>query len=646
MEDLLVDWNVLLELGLALGDTVTVCGLDGSDATQRGRPVRAWASGRAATGCAIVPGPGLAARAGRLEFWPAKPTQTGARLAYATATGSDDIGGDVTASDPAVEAAEDVFNGGSASETLAVLRACAELPLHSPQAFSTWGVPTPRGILLHGPAGTGKTMMGLLLGRQLAVHVVSISAGELISSEGQAAEERLVGAFSEARQQVPSLMLIDDLDLFGGARGAVGASVSDNRLLATLLVQLDVQCDGLVVLATTARPDAIDAALRRPGRFDTEIEVGVPDSDGRREMLRSILRPLPCALDEAALSKLAASTSGFVGADLVALKRHAVAMSLARQRLEGAATPRALPSLADLEAGLPHIRPTAMRGENLQVSRVSWDDVGGQAELKQALVEAVVWPLRHAGQFARLGIRPPRGVLLYGPPGCSKTLVAKALAADSNTSFLAVKGPELLSKWVGESEQLIASIFRKARATAPTIIFFDEIDALAPSRSGGSHVGMRVLSQLLHEMDGVRLLKSVVVIAATNRPDLIDPALLRPGRFDRLIYVGLPDEDARREILALHTKKMPLGADVSLAELAKATAGYSGAELAAVARESAQLALHEHLDTLEVGGRHFRAALDAVRPRTSAETTAFFQRYVAAAAADGRRPVGPSNLNA
>ncbi|EOD10742.1 hypothetical protein EMIHUDRAFT_437847 [Emiliania huxleyi CCMP1516] len=263
----------------------------------------------------------------------------------------------------------------------------------------------------------------------------------------------------------------------------------------------------------------------------------------------------------------------------------------------------------------------------MSVPAVSWGDVGGQGRLKQALQEAVVWPLEHAGRFAQLGIRPPRGVLLYGPPGCSKTLAARALAADTRTSFLAVKGPELLSKWVGESEQLVASLFRKARASAPAIVFFDEIDALAPVRSGGSQVSTRVLSQLLHEMDGVEALTRVVVIAATNRPDLIDPALLRPGRFDRMIYVALPDESDRREILRVHTARMPLAGGVSLHALAEATRGYSGAELAALCREAAQLALSDSLDACEVTERHIRSALEAVPPRTDAASVAQLEQW-------------------
>mmetsp|Transcript_5479 Transcript_5479/g.17254 ORF Transcript_5479/g.17254 Transcript_5479/m.17254 type:complete len:728 (+) Transcript_5479:82-2265(+) len=676
-------WEALRELGLALGDKVQVrCTGEAHTETWA---MLAWASGRIPAGCVLVPPAlGLLSCTGCVELWPAGLTLEGSPLPCTStslpiasrsshslsagvhkarrlcgATSNADVG--VTTAGPlplVLLLAGDLGAAvGPELETLAQLLTCADLPLRSPNAFALWGLPAPQGILLHGPAGSGKTRMGRLLGEYLCVHTARISAGELLSVGGFAAEEALVSAFTTARAAAPALLLIDDIELIGVARGATAAACGgDARLLATLLVQLNAPSCGLLVLATTTDPDKLDAALRRPGRFDSEIEIRVPDATDRHALLRAILPPA-FVLSEASLARLSACTSGFVTADIAALKRHAVALALAQQRrveetkcsgtnadaagcrTRGHGVAEAgkrgcarRPGLEDLEAALPDIRPTALRGETLQVSNVSWADIGGQPELKQALVEAVVWPLRHGPAFARLGIRPPRGVLLYGPPGCSKTLAAKALAADAHTSFLAVKGPELLSKWVGESERQVAALFHKARAAAPSIVFFDEIDALAPARSGGAHVGSRVLSQLLHEMDGVRKLQAVVVIAATNRPDLIDAALLRPGRFDRLIYVGLPNESARLEILVLHTARMPLANDVSLHQLAADTAGYSGAELAAICREAAQTALYERLDSVQVAGAHFASALTVIRPRTSPGMLAFFERFSVAAA--------------
>lgn len=411
----------------------------------------------------------------------------------------------------------------------------------------------------------------------------------------------------------------------------------------------------LVVIGATNRPQALDAALRRPGRFDSEVEVGVPSEAQRRRILMSLFARSPHALSAAQFGELAGKTAGFVGADLAALHRHAILAALdGEEGLERGAkgvvvggdsraggvgedggardgVERTLLGWGGVSTALSLVRPSALREVELAVPRVSWDDIGGQVELKQALKEAVEWPLLHAAAFARIGVRPPRGVLLYGPPGCSKTLAAKALASECRTNFIAVKGPELFSKWVGESERAVAALFRKARAAAPAVIFFDEIDALASRRSdgggGGGGVGARVLSQLLHEMDGVQPLKSVLVVAATNRPDLVDPALLRPGRFDRLIHVGLPDEAARAQVLEIHTRAMPLASDVKLGALAEATDGYSGAELAALCREAALAALEECQQCASVAAVHFERARSVVRPRTSAETLAFFANY-------------------
>ena len=552
-------------------------------------------------------------------------------------------------------------------EVMERVREAIELPLRRRDLFSSFGVAAPTGVLLHGPPGTGKTLLARALCASLGVHVAELSTSRLLSSIHGDAEAALSKAFTEARRRAPSVLFLDEVDALGAARdgleGAGGSSggAQHTRLLAQLLTEMDgviSRPEAVLVLGATNRPEALDPALRRPGRFDTEIEVGVPSEPGRRDILAGLFARTPHELTHDQIDETAACSAGFVGADLAALHRHAALSALGRadggagggagggadggaDAGSGAGAPTDAAAAeaqriewADVQAALRSVRPSALREVELRIPTVSWDDIGGQTVLKRALHEAVQWPLRHPEAFARLGIRPPRGVLLYGPPGCSKTLAAKALAAEGRTNFLAVKGPELFSKWVGESERAVAALFRRARAAAPSIIFFDEIDALAAKRASGAEgsggVGARVLAQLLHEMDGVTPLTAVLVVAATNRPDLVDSALLRPGRFDSLIHVTLPDEAGRLQVLTIHTKTMPLAADVDLSALAARTQGYSGAELAALTREAALGALEEAVDAtvrIIVAQRHLEAALASVTPRTTRETLDYFAQY-------------------
>ena len=562
------------------------------------------------------------------------------------------------ASAPSVEASNSNNEIAGMSEIVARVREAIELPLTRRDLFTRFGVAAPTGVLLHGPPGTGKTLIARSLCKALGVHVAELSSAQLLSSVFGDAEATLARAFADARARAPSVLFLDELDALGAARDAlagggggsgVGSSseTQHGRLLALLLTEMDgvvSRPEPLLVLGATNRPEALDAALRRPGRFDTEIEVGVPSESGRRAIFDGLLQRTPHTLTAKEIDEAAACTAGFVGADLAALHRHAALRALGGGGSSDGADGPCRIKWSDVQAALHSVRPSALREVELRIPTVTWSDIGGQEDLKAALTEAVQWPLNHPLAFSRMGIRPPRGVLLYGPPGCSKTLAAKALAAESRTNFLAVKGPELFSKWVGESERAVAALFRRARAAAPAIIFFDEIDALAAKRSdgggassseggggggGSGGVGARVLAQLLHEMDGVQPLTAVLVVAATNRPDLVDPALLRPGRFDSLIHVTLPDLKGREHVLAIHTKSMPLAADVDLAALAKATEGYSGAELAALTREAALGALEESDGASAVASRHFERARTLVTPRTTFATLAYFERYAA-----------------
>ncbi|KAL3669639.1 hypothetical protein V7S43_005023 [Phytophthora oleae] len=530
---------------------------------------------------------------------------------------------------------------GGLQEELKAIREVVEQPLINPETFEKFGLAAPKGVLLFGPPGTGKTLIARALAKELNARVFTINGPEVVSKFVGESEANLRAVFAQAAREAPSLVFIDELDAICPKRDSRVGDM-ERRLVATLLTLMDGLSASrqVVVLAATNRPNALDPAVRRPGRFDREVEIGIPRAKDRLAILRVALRRLPHKLTNSELQELSSSAHGYVGADLSALCKEAALLALHRAFASNAqstgavlASTDSLPpfevTLSDLKLAMRGIRPSALREISVDVPRVLWSDIGGQDALKQALREAVEWPLQHPEAFTRMGIRPPKGVLLYGPPGCSKTLAAKALATESGMNFIAIKGPELFSKWVGESEQQVREIFRKARAASPTVVFFDEIDALASTRGSGGSSGAsdRVLSQLLTELDGLEPLKRVLVVAATNRPDLLDPALMRPGRIDRALYVSPPDVPARQQILQIHTRKTPLASDVDMAELAIATAQFSGAELQALCREAALHAVEEDRSATNVGKRHFVRALSVVTPQIDDRMLAFFERF-------------------
>uniref|UniRef100_A0A6I8N9G6 non-chaperonin molecular chaperone ATPase n=1 Tax=Ornithorhynchus anatinus TaxID=9258 RepID=A0A6I8N9G6_ORNAN len=529
---------------------------------------------------------------------------------------------------------------GGLGRQLQEIRELVELPLRQPELFRRFGIPPPRGVLLYGPPGTGKTMIARALASQAGAHMAVINGPEIISRFYGETEARLRQIFAEATLRYPSIVFIDELDALCPKREKAQNEV-EKRVVASLLTLMDgIGSEGslgrVLVLGATNRPQALDPALRRPGRFDKELEIGVPSAPARLDILQKLLRPVPHTLTPDQLTRLADAAHGYVGADLKALCDQAGLRALRRALWEAPDIPdRDLAgsvrvTFGDFQRGMRDVRPSAMREVAVDVPKVSWADVGGLADVKVKLRQAVEWPLKHPEAFATMGIEPPKGILLYGPPGCCKTMIAKALANESRLNFLVVKGPELMSKYVGESERAVREIFRKARAVAPAIVFFDELDALAVERgssSGAGNVADRVVAQLLTEMDGVERLTGVTVLAATNRPDRIDKALLRPGRIDRIIYVPLPDAGTRREVLALQLRSMPVGGDVCPDHLLQRTDGYSGAEIAAVCREAALLALQEDLRAQSIMRRHFDQALDIVTPRIPASLKQFYADY-------------------
>jgi len=548
------------------------------------------------------------------------------------------------------------------------IREMIELPLRHPELFERLGVEAPKGVLLHGPPGTGKTLLARAVASETNANFLSIGGPEIMSKYYGESEERLREVFKEAQENAPSIVFIDEIDSIAPKREEVTGEV-EKRVTSQLLSLMDgLQSRGkVVVIGATNRPNAIDPALRRPGRFDREIEIGVPDRDGRLEVLEIHTRGMPLA-EDVDLKKLADVTHGFVGADLEALAKEAAIRALRRilpeinleaQSIPGDILNKIIVKMSDFLDALKEVEPSAMREVLVEIPDVSWDQIGGLEDVKEELREAVEWPLKYPDLFAQLNASPPKGLLLYGPPGTGKTLLAKAVAHESESNFISVKGPELLNKFVGESEKAVREVFRKARQASPCIIFFDEIDSVAPVRGSGggdAHVTERVISQFLTEMDGLEELRNVVIIAATNRPDIIDSALLRPGRFDRLLFVPPPDLEARRQIFKIHTRKTPLGEDVNLDELAKRTDGYTGADIASVANTAVMLSLREHISKskdpedakkrakgLKVAKRHYDEALQKIKPMSSEELKMYerFSQQFSEAARPKIR-VGPS----
>lgn len=518
---------------------------------------------------------------------------------------------------------------GGLEDEITKIREMVELPLKHPEIFTALGIEAPKGVLLHGPPGTGKTLLAKAVANETQSNFILINGPEIMSKYYGQSEENLRKKFEDAEKNAPSIIFIDELDAIAPKREDSKGEV-ERRVVAQLLTLMDgLKSRGkVVVIAATNIPNQLDPALRRPGRFDREVEIGVPRKKGRATILKIHTRFMPLAKD-VKIDEIADITYGFVGADLSALAKEA-AMIVLRRLLpdmtlnnEESIPKEILEKLIirhiDFMDALKVVRPSAMREVRVEIPNIRWEDIGGLDSVKQELRETVEWPLTHPEAFKRLGVSPPRGVLLYGPPGTGKTLLAKAVANESKANFILVKGPEMLSKWVGESEKAVRKVFEKARQTSPTIIFFDEIDSIAPRRgvSADSHVTERVVNQLLTEMDGLEDMHDVMIIAATNRPDIIDPALLRPGRFDRIILAKIPDVKTRRIIFNVHTKKMPLASDVDLDELAKKTEGYVGADIEGICREAAIIALRSDMDATEVKMHHFEDAVKKVKPSGS-----------------------------
>ena len=524
------------------------------------------------------------------------------------------------------------------------LREMIELPLRHPELFKRLGFEAPKGVLLHGPPGTGKTLLAKAVAHETNANFYTIGGPEIMSKFYGESEERLREVFKKAEENAPAIIFIDEIDSIAPKREEVSGEV-ERRVVAQLLSLMDGMSSRgkVVVIGATNRINAIDPALRRPGRFDREIEIGVPDREGRLEILQIHTRGMPLEKD-VDLGVIANMSHGFVGADLQAVAKEAGIRALRKVLPEIDLTTENIPSeilkkivvtMDDFLSVIKEIEPSALREVFVEVPDVKWDDIGGLEEIKQELQEAVEWPLKYHALFVHSDATPPKGILLYGPPGTGKTLMAKAAAHESEANFISIKGPELLSKWVGESEKGVREVFRKARQAAPCIVFFDEIDAIAPTRASmgsDSHVTERVISQLLTELDGLEVLSNVIIIAATNRPDIIDAALLRPGRFDRLLYVPPPDKEARVQILKIHTSKKPLAEDVKMDILANQTEGYTGADIAALSSAAVMLVLREHIEKykdpkkaesakneLKIHMKNFEEAMKKIHPLSKHE---------------------------
>ena len=519
------------------------------------------------------------------------------------------------------------------------VREMVELPLRHPSLFKRLGIDPPKGVLLRGPPGCGKTLLAKAVANESEAHFISINGPEIMSKFYGESEKKLRKLFIEAEEKSPSIIFIDEIDAIAPKRETVTGEV-ERRVVAQLLAVMDgLHGRGkVIVIGATNRPNSLDPALRRPGRFDREIEIKVPNEKERLEIFQIHTRNMP--LDKKiSLKEFAQITHGFVGADISAVAREA-AMSALRRYLpkidleSEIIDPELLEQIEvtknDFEEALKEVLPSAIREVFVEVPNVTWDQVGGLEKLKQQLIEAVDWPLSNPTIFSRMGIRPPRGILLYGPPGCGKTLLARAVATESKANFISIKGPELLSKWVGESEKAIREVFRKAKMAAPCIVFFDEFDSIAPSRgryTSDSGVSEKVLSQFLTELDGLEVMKDIVVIAATNRPDILDPALIRPGRIDRILLVHPPEEKARLEILKIFTKDMPLVANLKIEKLVEITEGFSGADIETWCREAAMIALRENIRARKVTMEHFKEARGDIHPSITKEVIDWYEKF-------------------
>ena len=514
------------------------------------------------------------------------------------------------------------------------IREMVELPMRHPELFDKIGVEAPKGVLLYGPPGTGKTLIAKAVAGETNAHFISLSGPEIMGKHYGESEEKIREIFTQGEENSPSIIFIDEIDSIAPKRDEVSGEL-EKRIVSQLLTLMDgMKSRGrVVVIAATNRPDSIDPALRRPGRFDREIEIGIPDDDGRLDILSIHTRGMPIN-EKVNLKQIAKTTHGFVGADLEILSKEAAMRSLRRilpeidleeDKISSEILQKIEISNDDFREALKEVRPSALREVQVQIPDVNWDDVGGLDELKDELREAVEWPVKHKEAYDYVDVEAPKGVLLHGPPGTGKTLIAKALAKMTESNFISIKGPELLSKWVGESEKGVREIFRKARQAAPCIIFLDEVDALVPRRGSGSsesHVTENIVSQILTEIDGLEELHNVLIIGATNRLDIVDEALLRPGRFDRIIEVGNPDSKARKHIFEIHTKKKPLENNVDIKKLVEITNGFSGAEIAAITNRAALVALKryvagksQNIKEIKITQQDLIDAVDKIRPQ-------------------------------
>lgn len=527
---------------------------------------------------------------------------------------------------------------GGLSKQIELLKSTIELPLNNPTLFSDFGISPPRGILLHGPPGTGKTMLLRCVANSITeAHVLTINGPSIVSKYLGETENAIRDIFNEAKKFQPSIIFMDEIDSIAPSRTSDDSGETESRVVAQLLTVMDGMGDNgrIVIVGATNRPNSIDSALRRPGRFDQEVEIGIPDVEAREEILTKQFAKMnseKCQITKEEIASIASKTHGYVGADLTALCRESVMKAINRGLTVGIPQTAIKVTVDDVYHALPEIRPSAMREIFLEMPKVHWSDIGGQEELKRKLIEVVQLPLEASDSFKNLGVSSPKGVLLYGPPGCSKTLTAKALATESGLNFLAVKGPEIFNKYVGESERAIREIFRKARAASPSIIFFDEIDAIAGDRDGDSSTtaALNVLTSLLNEIDGVEELKGVVIVGATNKPTEIDPALLRPGRLDRHIYVAPPDYDARLQILQKCSRKFNLQSgdeSVDLQKLAELTDGCSGAEVTLLCQEAGLAAIMENKEATTVTNKHFKHALKGISRGITPEMLEYYEKF-------------------